>query len=128
MPAASKTQLQKEMIAMSTNALLACRASNGQLLAARLHFDGYPDRVLPILQTHYVEPESAESLIGLGEIRCFDDQTGDAQTYSDAASPLKIQRLELVLSIAMARGVSHVYLFEDGGWIHRAVTSGNVVS
>lgn len=106
---------------MSTNALLTCRASNGQQIAARLQFDGYPERVLPILQAHYVEPESVESLIALGEIRCFDDKTGDAESYTDAAPPLKIQRLDLILSIAFKRGMSHVYIFDEAKWHHVAV-------
>lgn len=108
---------------MSTNAFLISRTTTGSYIAARLQFDGFPEHVLPILQTHYVEPESVESLLALGEIRCLDAATGDAQVYTDASPSLTAQRLDLILATAARRVVSHLYLFEAGRWLHIPVAT-----
>ena len=106
---------------MSTNAYLISRTSNGMHIAARLQLDGYPEHVLPILRAHYIEPESVESLISLGEIRCLDAKSGDAQTYANAQPPLTAHRLDLLVSAAIQRVVSHLYLFDGTTWHHSSV-------
>ena len=54
---------------MSTRAIIALRLPDDSVLATYLHFDGYPDHVLPILRSGYVDPEDALHLIQGGEIR-----------------------------------------------------------
>ena len=41
---------------MSTRAILAIRLPDETILATYLHFDGYPDHVMPILTIGYVDP------------------------------------------------------------------------
>lgn len=102
---------------MATDAYLVCSIPNGRLSVARLHSDGYPEFTLPMLEAHYVEPESVESLIGLGEIRCF-ELDGDARSYVDAIRPRSFDSLDQVLASARRSYVEHVYVFADGVWSH----------
>ena len=53
---------------MSTNSIIALELSDGSFLSAYHHWDGYPEWLGRILNTHYADKESASELIDGGDM------------------------------------------------------------
>ena len=51
---------------MSTNSIIALELSDGSFLSAYHHWDGYPEWLGRILNTHYADKESVSELIKEG--------------------------------------------------------------
>ena len=53
---------------MSTNSRIALELSDGSFLSAYHHWDGYPEWLGSILNTHYADRESVSELIDGGDM------------------------------------------------------------
>lgn len=97
---------------MSTSAIIICQSEAGTL-ANWVQWDGYPDRLGRILNTHFNEQKKAEALCRLQHIQCFEpDDT--AICYQDAP-PLVGLSIEQIFE--RWQFASYVYVYDvHYGW------------
>lgn len=51
-----------------------------------LHFDGFPDSVLPKLTQHYTTKEKMTELLSLGDLSVLDENIGEQVSFDDYAA------------------------------------------
>ena len=85
---------------MSTNSIIALELSDGSFLSAYHHWDGYPEWLGRILNTHYADKESASELIDGGDMSsCWSDEVwGKDRTDGNKYGPEYEEYLEEKLS------------------------------
>ena len=64
---------------MATRAVIATQTYDRGILATYLHFDGYPEHVLPILVDRYLDPDDA---IDDDIITEFNTRLAECETYA----------------------------------------------
>ena len=111
---------------MSTRARIGLKLSDGSILSVYHHWNGYPEWLGRILQTHYNAKSLAEELIDGGDMSiCWTDERWDdsgvkgvygPQYYSqrgDNSPP----RLDKDMDEFFADGEEYAYLFTNGEWV-----------
>ena len=110
---------------MNTRSRIGLELSDGSVLSVYHHWDGYPEWLGRILNTHYNTKEKVEELIDGGDMSsCWTkdlwdnsaDGTYGPQYYSqrgDDCSPYLDESLEDYLS----DGEEYAYLFTNGEWV-----------
>jgi len=111
---------------MATRSRIGIELKNGSVLSAYHHWDGYPEWLGRILNTHYNGKSLAEELIDGGDMSCCwtDERWDDTgvkgvygpQYYSqrgDDCPPEFHSNLQEYLS----EGEEYAYLFTNGEWV-----------
>ena len=106
---------------MSTRAIIAIRLPDDSVLATYLHFDGYPDHVLPILQTGYLDPAEALELIHGGEIRSLLPRPEMPEYFANSRATEELANVSELPRLARYLNAEHLYLMTDDGWTHETV-------
>lgn len=106
---------------MSTRALIAYDATplgkTTKVLAVYLHYDGYPEHVLPILNEGYNSLDDAVKLIHCGaNIRGLAHRITDCDFFDREAEPRVYDSVEDFCGTADNDYVDYLYLFVDGEW------------
>lgn len=110
---------------MSTRSRIGLELSDGSILSVYHHWNGYPEWLGRILQTHYNAKSLAEELIDGGDMSlCWTDERWDdsgvkgvygPQYYSqrgDNSPP----RLDKDMDEFFADGEEYSYIFRNGNW------------
>jgi hypothetical protein len=110
---------------MSTRSRIGLELSDGSILSVYHHWDGYPEWLGRILNTHYNSKELAAELIDGGDMSCCwtDERWDDSgvkgvygpQYYSqrgDDSPP----RLDKDMDEFFADGEEYSYIFRNGNW------------
>ena len=110
---------------MSTRSRIGLELSDGSILSVYHHWNGYPEWLGRILQTHYNAKSLAEELIDGGDMSlCWTDERWDdsgvkgvygPQYYSqrgDDSPP----RLDKDMDEFFADGEEYSYIFRNGNW------------
>lgn len=105
---------------MSTRALIGYDATpfgkTTKVLAVYLHYDGYPEHVLPILTEGYNSLDDAVKLIHCGaDIRGLAHRVTDCDFFDRDAEPRVFNSVEDFRS-SVNDYVEYLYLFVDGEW------------
>ncbi len=106
---------------MSTRAILAIRLPDETILATYLHFDGYPDHVMPILTTGYVDPDEALELIQGGEVRTLSPRPALPEYFETSRQTNELKSTAELPALARYLNAEHVYLMNENGWTHQEV-------
>ena len=118
---------------MSTNSRIALELSDGSFLSAYHHWDGYPEWLGRILNTHYADRESVSELIDGGDMSsCWSDEVWgkdrtDGNKYGpeyysargEDCPPQHAHNLTELYEQCDNCGAEYVYIFErfGAGWI-----------
>ena len=118
---------------MSTNSRIALELSDGSFLSAYHHWDGYPEWLGRILNTHYADRESVSELIDGGDMSsCWSDEVWgkdrtDGNKYGpeyysargEDCPPKLAHNLTELYEQCDNCGAEYVYIFErfGAGWI-----------
>ncbi|KAA5541500.1 hypothetical protein FYK55_18250 [Roseiconus nitratireducens] len=106
---------------MSTRAILAICLPDETILATYLHFDGYPEHVMPILTTGYLVPEEALELIQGGEVRSLSPRPAMPEYFETSRRTNEVKSAEELPALARYLNAEHVYLMNENVWTHQAV-------
>ena len=116
---------------MSTNSIIALELSDGSFLSAYHHWDGYPEWLGRILNTHYADRESVSELIDGGDMSCAWTNAGWKLETLPKSGPLYYSSRGEDCPPQLAHnltelyeqcdncGAEYVYIFErfGAGWI-----------
>lgn len=122
---------------MSTHAAVICKEDNG-FAGIYCHWDGYPEHVGRLLNTHYTDPNQVKALIALGDICSLGERVAPAGAHSfdqpepgttvayhrdrgepwEDTSTQRASQLSALIEAYQAIGVQHFYLFADRAWTH----------
>ena len=111
---------------MATRARIGIELSDGSILSAYHHWDGYPEWLGRILKTHYNSRSLAEELIDGGDMSsCWTDSRWDDSAVKGVYGPLYYSqrgencppRLDANVVEYLKDGEEYAYLFRDGEWI-----------
>jgi hypothetical protein len=125
---------------MATRSRIGLQLSDGSILSAYHHWDGYPEWLGRILNTHYNSKDAAAELIDGGNMSsCWTDERWTTETIqlnpyvSEANVPTKEveygpqyysqrgedcpPRLDKNLEEYLNKGEEYAYLFKNGEWI-----------
>lgn len=105
---------------MSTRAVIATRTYEQNILATYLHFDGYPERILPILTDGYLDPDEAIELIQGGELRSLDPRPAVPRYFETSRRTEELKDEAELDRLARYLNAQHIYLY-DAYWHHRKV-------
>jgi len=106
---------------MSTRAIVAIRLPDDSILATYLHFDGYPDHVLPILASGYADPDEVLELIQGGEIRSLPERPAMPEYYATSRNTNELADASELPRLATYLNAEHLYLMNDDGWTHQKI-------
>ena len=120
---------------MATRSRIGIELTDGSILSAYHHWDGYPQWLGRILNTHYNSREQAAELIDGGDMSCAwtkDRWTGKKvaeyvtenveveqygpQYYSQRGEDCP-PRLDNTLQQYLSDGEEYAYIFRDGEWV-----------
>lgn len=104
---------------MSTRAVIAMRLPDETVIATYLHFDGYPDRVMPILQGGYLDPDVALDLIEGGELRSLSPRPEEPEYFANSRPTEVLQSAAELPRLAQYLNAEHIYLHDEGRWTHQ---------
>lgn len=104
---------------MSTNAIIGIVYRDSTVKSVYLHFDGYPESVLPILENHYNTYEKVSQLIDSGSISILGNILEECYFYhrdygDEMEFFIDMNREEFIED--NSQEFSHSYLFVDGVW------------
>jgi hypothetical protein len=115
---------------MATRSRIGIELSDGSILSAYHHWDGYPEWLGRILKTHYNSKELAAELIDGGDMSsCWTNETWTTDgSYkgTEKYGPLYYSgrgdrdcdpRLDTNVIEYLKDGEEYAYLFRDGEWI-----------
>lgn len=109
--------------------------------AVYLHFDGYPEGAGRILNNHYKTPARVSHLISQGGISVLGEMIGEKFEFDEGTPPQQCrfyhrdrgEDLDIALleddgveDYADGCGAGYIYLFENGKWLVKDVTSRRV--
>ena len=110
---------------MSTRSRIGLELSDGSILSVYHHWNGYPEWLGRILQTHYNAKSLAEELIDGGDMSlCWTDERWDdsgvkgvygPQYYSQRGEDCP-PRLDKDMDEFFADGEEYSYIFRNGNW------------
>ena len=114
---------------MGTRSRIGIELSDGSILSAYHHWDGYPEWLGRILQTHYNSKELASDLIDGGDMSCawtnerWDNDLLDRTRQKYAPNYYSYRgedcppRLDSNLNEYLSEGEEYAYLFTNGEWV-----------
>ena len=111
---------------MATRSRIGLELSDGSILSAYHHWDGYPEWLGRILNTHYNSRSLAEELIGGGDMSsCWTDSRWDDSAVKGVYGPEYYSqrgeecppRLDVNVVEYLKDGEEYAYLFRDGEWV-----------
>lgn len=106
---------------MSRRAFVAIRLQDDSILATYLHFDGYPDHVLPILTAGYADPDEALELIQGGEIRSLPECPALPEYYETSRNTNELAEASELLRLATYLNAEHLYMMNQDGWTYQKI-------
>jgi len=111
---------------MATRSRIGLELSDGSILSVYHHWNGYPEWLGRILNTHYNAKSLAEELIDGGDMSlCWTDERWDdsgmegvygPQYYSQRGDDCP-PRLDANLIEYLGDGEEYAYLFRNGEWV-----------
>lgn len=107
---------------MSTRAHITIKnKDDGYYYTVYCHFDGYPERFLPILTVHYNTYEKVLELISGGDFRSLESNINEIDYYRDIEKDIKHTKpnKDLYYSNQKNKYVDYEYLFENDEWTYR---------
>ncbi len=104
---------------MSTRAVIAMQLPDETVIATYLHFDGYPDRVMPILQGRYLDPDEALELIEGGELRSLSPRPAEPEYFATSRPTELLQSADELPRLARYLNAEHIYYYGDERWTHQ---------
>ena len=110
---------------MATRSRIGIELSDGSVLSAYHHWDGYPEWLGRILRTHYNSFEKASELIDGGDMSCAwtDDRWDNSGDGSYGPNHYALRgddcppRLDGDLNEYLCNGEEYAYLFTNGEWV-----------
>ena len=112
---------------MATRSRIGIELKDGSILSAYHHWDGYPQWLGRILNTHYNSREQAAELIDGGDMSsCWSDtiwgeERTDGQKYGPQYYSQRGEdcppRLDNTLQQYLSDGEEYAYIFRDGKWV-----------
>ena len=111
---------------MSTRSRIGIELSDGSILSAYHHWDGYPEWLGRILKTHYNAKSLAEELIDGGDMSsCWTDSRWDDSAVKGVYGPEYYShrgedcppRLDANLTEYLCDGEEYAYLYRRGEWV-----------
>jgi hypothetical protein len=110
---------------MATRARIGIELSDGSILSAYHHWDGYPEWLGRILTTHYITEDVVSELIDGGDMSsCWTDEVfGSDQKTQYSANYYSYRgedtppRLDKNLNEYLTDGEEYAYLFTNNQWV-----------
>jgi len=111
---------------MATRSRIGIELSDGSVLSAYHHWDGYPEWLGRILRTHYNSFEKASELSDGGDMSCaWTDERWNSETKVQEYGPQYYSqrgedcppRLDANVVEYLKDGEEYAYLFRNGEWI-----------
>lgn len=117
---------------MATRSRIGIELSDGSVLSAYHHWDGYPEWLGRILNTHYNSKDAAAELIDGGDMSCcWTDEVWDAKRDENDDCTVKKYgpmyysqrgeecppRLDKNIGEYLCDGEEYAYLFRNGEWV-----------
>ena len=101
---------------MATRSRIGIELSDGSILSAYHHWDGYPEWLGRILNTHYNSKELATELIDGGDMStCWGEDK--APEYYSARGEDCPPVLDASLEEYLSDGEEYSYIFRNGEWV-----------
>jgi hypothetical protein len=100
---------------MATRSLIGVKDNDG-IRFIYCHFDGYPDRMLPILRTHFADIEKVEALIKLGDLKILGNGLEETIAFETNLNDKNIGAVKNEQEFLEAIGKIHAdygYLFDS---------------
>jgi len=111
---------------MATRSRIGIELSDGSILSAYHHWDGYPEWLGRILKTHYNTKEKVAELIDGGDMSsCWSDACWETKLpvgeygpeyYSQRGEDCP-PRLDKNTKVFLAFGEEYSYIFRNGEWV-----------
>ena len=90
----------------------------GKIRAIYTHYDGYPDRVLPILNNHFTTAKKVEAIVERGQARWL-DVPSEMEFYAEFGDEdIMIKEWDSLEAVDSA-GMDYTYILVDGEWTWR---------
>jgi len=111
---------------MATRSRIGLELSDGSILSAYHHWDGYPEWLGRILKTHYNTKDKVAELIDGGDMSsCWTEDRWDSETKVQEYGPQYYSqrgedcppRLDADLSEYLSNGEEYWYLFTNDEWV-----------
>jgi hypothetical protein len=109
---------------MATRSRIGIELSDGSVLSAYHHWDGYPEWLGRILKTHYNSKELAAELIDGGDMSSawtnagFNNETvAQGPLYYSQRGDDCPPRLDKNTKVFLAFGEEYSYIFRNGEWV-----------
>ena len=109
---------------MATRSRIGIELSDGSILSAYHHWDGYPSWLGRILNTHYNSKELAAELIDGGDMSSawtnagFNNETvAQGPLYYSQRGDDCPPRIDKNLKVFLAFGEEYSYIFRNGEWV-----------
>jgi hypothetical protein len=109
---------------MATRSRIGIELSDGSILSAYHHWDGYPSWLGRILNTHYNSKELAAELIDGGDMSSawtnagFNNETvAQGPLYYSQRGDDCPPRIDRNLKVFLAFGEEYSYIFRNGEWV-----------
>ena len=111
---------------MATRSRIGIELSNGSVLSAYHHWDGYPEWLGRILRTHYNTQDKVAELIDGGDMSCcWTDERWNSETKVQEYGPQYYSqrgddcppRLDANLNEYLSDGEEYWYLYTNGEWV-----------
>ena len=101
---------------MATRSRIGIELSDGSILSAYHHWDGYPEWLGRILNTHYNTRAKAAELIDGGDMSTCWDEDKQPEYYSARGEDCP-PRLDANLEEYLSDGEEYAYIFRNGEWV-----------
>jgi len=111
---------------MATRSRIGIELSDGSVLSAYHHWDGYPEWLGRILRTHYNTQDKVAELIDGGDMSCcWTDERWNSETKVQEYGPQYYSqrgddcppRLDANLNEYLSAGEEYWYLYTNGEWV-----------
>ena len=96
---------------MSTRSELAVQMEDGTYTQAYVHYDGYPEHMMPALRTINTL-DAARELVSKGDIRSIED--GKVDYFADSFESDNCSNSSLKHPV---RNQQYLYIFSGGEWV-----------
>ena len=101
---------------MATRSRIGIELSDGSVLSAYHHWDGYPEWLGRILRTHYSNKDKASELIDGGDMSTCWNESNEPEYYSARGENCP-PRHDANLNEYLSDGEEYAYLFTNGEWV-----------
>jgi len=101
---------------MATRSRIGIELSDGSILSAYHHYDGYPEWLGRILKTHYNTKEQVAELIDGGDMSTCWGEDKQPEYYSARGENCP-PRIDKNMKVFLAFGEEYSYIFRNGEWV-----------